>query len=153
MIWTRREEPESKVWHLAGNMKDAGRPWRRCLPRLTQPSQVFSPLSFPTMPSRSRRRYLHARTHHGFVCECRLWSVMIRAHKKTSLWRSTRKGGEKGVGGWVTVLHPGWSAPPLVGKLNIYILQLELLFSHFIFQNIDYTLPCCTECRSGTVGL
>lgn len=109
----------------------------------------FSSLNFPTMhlPSRRWRRYLHAKAHHA-LCECWLWLVMFRTHKKTSLGRSTRQK-EKG-GGWLFCILGG--LPPLVGKLNIYILQLELLFfSHFIFQNIDYTLPCCVECCSGTV--
>lgn len=56
----------------------------------------------------------------------------------------------KGVGGLFCILG---GLPPLVGKLNIYILQLELLFSHFIFHNIDYTLPCSVECCCMSVGL
>lgn len=93
-------------------------------------SYRFSSLNFPTMhlPSRRGRRYLHAKAHHA-LCECWLWLVMFRTHKKTSLGRSTRQK-EKG-GGWLFCILGG--LPPLVGKLNIYILQLELLFFSLYF--------------------
>lgn len=83
-----------------------------------------------------------------FLGECWLWSVMFCTHEKTSLGLSTRQK-EKG-GGWLFCILGG--LPPLVGKPNIYILQLELLFSHFIFHNIDYTLSCCVECRCKSVS-
>lgn len=60
---------------------------------------------------------------------------MFRTQKDIS--QAVDEAKEKG-GGWLFCILGG--LPPLVGKLNIYILQLELLFSHFIFHNIDYTL-------------
>lgn len=54
--------------------------------------------------------------------------------------------------GWVTILHPGWSAPTC-GKTQYlhFAIRTTFFFPHFIFQNIDYTLPCRVECCSGTV--
>lgn len=83
----------------------------------------------------------NARLPEGFACKdtscflCWLWLVMFRTQKDIS--QAVDEAKEKG-GGWLFCILGG--LPPLVGKLNIYILQLELLFSHFIFHNIDYTL-------------
>lgn len=53
--------------------------------------------------------------------------------------------------GWVTILHPGWSAPTCGKTQYLHFAIRTTFFSHFIFQNIDYTPPCCMECCSRTV--
>lgn len=58
-----------------------------------------------------------------------MWSVMFHAHKKTSLWRSTRKKGERG---WVTILHPGWSAPTC-GKTQYLHFAIRTTFFSLYF--------------------
>lgn len=80
------------------------------------------------------------------LAEVSVWVLIVVgdvSHTQKDISPAVHKAKEKG-GGWLFCILGG--LPPLVGKLNIYILQLELLFSHFIFQNIDYTLPCCVEC-------
>lgn len=54
---------------------------------------------------------------------------MFRAHKKTSLWRPTGKKGERG---WVTILHPGWSAPTC-GKTQYLHFAIRTTFFSLYF--------------------
>ena len=155
----REAAPESKVWHLTGTRQTRCYTLHFWSAQPSFPPAGFHHLIFPQYKCQAgaARKYLHAKTHHGLcvrvcvcVCACVDCGWWCFAHTKRHL-SGGRQGKKRKGGGWLFCILGG--LPPLVGKLNIYILQLELLFSHFIFHNIDYTLHCGVECFCMRVAL
>lgn len=112
-------------------MKDAGRLTAGSLDPLSPLSPAgFSPLKFPTMPSRSRQKVFACKDTSRFLCERLIVVADVSAHTKRHLSGGRR--GKKGERGWVTILHPGWSAPTC-GKTQYLHFAIRTTFFSLYF--------------------
>lgn len=102
------------------------------------------------MPSQHWQKYLHAKTHHAFCVsvDCGWWCF---AHTQKDISRAVDKA--KRERGWVTILHPGWSAPTCGKTQYLHFAIRTTFFSLYYPEHRLHTSLSCgmLQCDSRSV--
>lgn len=134
-----RNSLNQKVWHLAGTRQT----WCYTLNFWsTQPSpQGFHHLIFPQYKCQARAARSICMQRHIMVSVWVLIVVGDVLHSQKDISRAVDKA--KRERGWVTILHPGWSAPTCGKTQYLHFAIRTTFFSLYFPQHRLHTSLCC----------